>query len=232
MVAHDGLVGIETSINFDKGRVTLAVENTMFVCAMVIAPATIWLLGIRNTLLLACMLQVGYVTSNYLLSYYTLIPGAVMGGFALGIAWVSASLYLSFTSTNLGIAVNIRPTIAVGKFGGIFFTFISIGLMVGNIFSSILFVVENEVNCDQDVVTISTEHTSAVTNNSSNNSTISHDPLVCSCDPGSGIEQETRYVLVSIYALIDILAILLLLLTIRNVPKLVSDDGELRVRVL
>ena len=231
IVAHDGLVGVETSINFDKGRVTLAVENTVFVCSVVIAPAVIWLLGIRYTLLLACVLQVGYVTSNYLLSYYTLIPGAVVGGFALGIAWVSASLYLSFTSTSLGNAVNIRPTIAVGKFSGIFFTFISIGLMLGNVFTSILFVLEDEINCLGEV-TLAAEQTSTIDTDILNGSNVSHDPLVCSCDAGSGIENDTRYILVSIYALIDVLAILLVLLTIRSVPRLVSNDGSLRIRIL
>ena len=111
-----------------------------------------------------------------------------MGGFALRIAWVSASLYLSFMSTNLGIAVNIRPAIAVRKFGEIFFTFISIGLMFGYIFSSILFVVKDKVNCEQNEVTMATEHTTTV---ASNNTNLSHDPLVCSCDLGSAIENET-----------------------------------------
>ena len=226
IVAHDGLVGIETTINLDQGRVTLAVENTLFVTSVVIAPAVIWLLGIRDTMLLACILQVGYISSNYLRSYYTLIPGAVIGGFSLGMAWVAASIYLSVTSTNLGIAINVRPTIAVGKFGGIFFMFVSMGLMVGNIFSSIFFILEDELDCDAVDVTI------ANTTVSNSNESVSHELPVCSCDLGDGIRDESRYILVSIYVLVDILAIILLLLTINNIPKLVPNDGELKVRVL
>ena len=232
IVAHDGLVGIEATLNSDEGRVTLAVENTVFVCSVLIAPGVIWLLGIRNTMLLASVLQVGYVTSNYLQSYYTLIPGAVIGGFSLGMAWVAASLYLSFTSTNLGIASNVRPTIAIGKFGGIFFMFISIGLMIGNIFSSIFFILEDELDCDPNEAVATATKTNSILSNSSNDSTVSHESLECSCDVGSGIRDDSRYILVSIYALINILAISLLLVAIRNVPKLVPNDGELKVRIL
>ena len=229
IVAHDGLVGIETTLNLDQGRVTLAVENTLFVSSVVLAPAVIWLLGIRDTMLLACILQVGYISSNYLRSYYTLIPGAIIGGFSLGMAWVAASLYLSVTSTNLGIAINVRPTIAIGKFGGIFFMFISIGLMIGNIFSSIFFILEDELDCDAVGVTI-TNTTGYLLNNS--NGSVSPELPVCLCDIGYGIRDESRYILVSIYVLIDILAIILLLLTVNQVPRLVPNDGELKVRIL
>ena len=216
--AHHGLVGIQTTLNADHGLVTLAVENSLFVFSVVIAPAVIWLLGIRNTMLLACMLQVGYVASNYLRSYYTLIPGAIIGGLSLGIIWITANLYLAIMATNMSATINAKPTVVIGRFNGIFYMFVSLGLMVGNIVSSTYFTADTEASCDFDGFN--------TTDSNLSNS------LVCMCDAGSVISDRNRYILVSIFALGNLIAIAMLILTIENLPKLVTDGGELRARIL
>ena len=214
--AHYGLVGIQSTINSREGLVTLAVLNSLFVASITIAPAVIWLLGIRNALLLACVLQVAYVTTNYLFDYATLVPGAVIGGFSLGIVWVTANLYVSITATSLASTINVKPTVVIGKFGGIFYMFIALSLMIGNIISSIFFVIRDEGNCN--VV----GNTTVMQNNS----------IVCSCQIGGGLDDATRYILVSIYSMFDLLAIIVLLLGVGNLPRLVTDNGELRTRVV
>ena len=55
---------------------------------------------------------------------------------------------------------------------------------------------------------------------------------MCSCDIGSGIREVTRIVLVSIYTLGDILAIVLLLLTVKDVPRIITDSNLLRANVI
>ena len=212
--AHHGLVGIQTTLNADHGLVTLAVENTLFVCSVVLAPAVIWLLGIRNTMVVATVLQVGYVASNYLRSYYTLIPGAVIGGFSLGIVWVTANLYLAITATNLSATVNVKPTVVIGRFNGIFYMFVSLGLMTGNIISSVYFTFNVETSCNYDGFNFTSINMS-----------------VCACDVGSVINDTSRYILVSIFAVGNIIAIALLIMTVGNVPRLVTDGGELRARI-
>ena len=219
--AHEGLIGIEATINSDRGLATLAVENAFLVCSVVVAPGVIWLLGIRNTMLLSCILQVGYIASNYLRRYYTLIPGAVIGGFSLGILWVSANLYKSITANTLASIAGAKPSIVVGKFGGVFYFFVSISLMIGNLISSVLFILRDEVNCGHSGITV-------IFNNVSN---VSKFP-VCSCDIESGIHETTRFVLISVYAVADVLAIVLLLLTVDSVPRLVTDRGTLRTRII
>ena len=216
--AHHGLVGIQTTLNANHGLVTLAVENTLFVCSVVLAPAVIWLLGIRNTMVVATVLQVGYVASNYLRSYYTLIPGAIIGGFSLGIVWVTANLYLAITATNLSATVNVKPTIVIGRFNGIFYMFVSLGLMTGNIISSIYFTADVEATCDYDRFNFTS-------------SNISSSSLVCTCDVNSVISDTSRYILVSIFAMGNVIAIALLFITVGNVPRLVTDSGELRARI-
>ena len=218
--AHHGLVGIQTTLNADHGLVTLAVENSLFVCSVVIAPSVIWLLGIRNAMLLACVLQVGYITSNYLRSYYTLIPGAIIGGYSLGILWVTANLYLSITGTNLSATINAKPTIVIGRFNGIFYMFISLGLMVGNIISSVYLTADVDTGCDSDTFGFN------VTNSNISSS------LVCTCDVSSVISERNRYILVSIFALGNLIAIAVLILTVGNLPRLVTDSDELRARIL
>ena len=69
-----------------------------------------------------------------------------------------------------------------------------IGLLLGNIFTSILFVLEDEINC-LDEVTIAAEQTGTIDNDTLNGSNVSHDPLMCSCDAGSGIDNDSRYIL-------------------------------------
>ena len=215
--AHHGLVGIQTTLNANHGLVTLAVENTLFVCSVVIAPAVIWLLGIRNTMVVATVLQVGYVASNYSRSYYTLIPGAIIGGFSLGIVWVTANLYLAITATNLSATINVKPTVVIGRFNGIFYMFVSLGLMTGNIISSVYFTVDVGTSCDLDRFNFTSSNISSL--------------LVCPCDVDSVINNTSRYILVSIFAMGNVIAIALLILTVGNVPRLVTDGGELRARI-
>ena len=220
--SHESLVGIQTTINSNRGLATLAVENAFLVCAVITAPAVIWLLGIRNTMIMCCVLQVVYVASNYARQYYTLIPGAIIGGSSLGIIWVAASLYKSIMATNLASIAKAKPTVVIGRFGGVFYLLISISLMTGNLISSVLFIAKNEVNCGHNGTMIAPER--------NGNNSMSFP--VCSCDIVSGIEDRTRYILVSIYAFFNILAITLLLLTVDNVPRLVTDSGTLRVRIV
>ena len=212
--AHYGLVGIQSTINSREGLVTLAILNSLFVASVTIAPAVIWLLGIRNAMLLACVLQVAYVTTNYLFDYGTLVPGAVVGGFSLGIVWVTANLYVSITATNLASTINIKPTVVIGKFGGIFYMFIALSLMVGNMISSIFFAIKDEGNCIRN--------TTVMLNHSN----------ICTCQIGGGFDDVTRYILVSIYGVFDLLAIVVLLLGVGSLPRLVTDNGELRTRVV
>ena len=214
--AHEGLVGIQATINAEQGLANLAVENVFLVSTVIIAPAVIWLLGIRNTMLLGCILQMGYVASNYIPEYYTLIPGAIVGGFSLGILWVAASLYKSIKATTLATVVGAKPTVVIGKFGGVFYLFVSISLMIGNLISSTLFFSKDEVNFHEQ------------------NSTLSNMTSfeVCSFDIESGIRELTRIVLVSTYALCDILAILLLFVTVKDIPKVVTDGALLRANVM
>ena len=219
--AHEGLVGIETTINSDQGLATLAVENVFLVLSVLIAPGVIWLLGIRGTMLLACVLQVGYITSNYLRSYYTLIPGAIIGGFSLGLLWVAANLYNSVTASTLASVVGAKPTVVIGKFGGVFYFFVSLSLMIGNLVSSALFTLKDEVNCGHNGAT-------AIFDTALNMSIFP----TCSCDIETGIRELTRYVLVSIFAFGVLLAIILLVITVENVPRLVTNAGTLRGRII
>ena len=217
--AHHGLVGIQTILNADHGLVTLAVENTLFVCSVVIAPAVIWLLGIRNTMVAATVLQVGYVASNAIRSYYTLIPGAIIGGFSIGVIWVTANLYLAITATNLSSTINAKPTVVTGRFNGIFYMFVSFGLMIGNIISSVYLTADVETSCDID---------DGLNYTVGNGSTYP----VCTCHINSEISDTSRYILVSIYAMGNIIAIALIIITVGNLPRLVTDGDELRRRIL
>jgi len=213
--SHYGLVGIQSSINSDLGLVTLAILNSIFVASVTIAPAVIWLLGVKNAMLLACVLQVAYVTTNYYFDYITLVPGAVIGGLSLGIVWVTANLYVSITATNLASTINVKPTIVIGKFGGIFYMFIALSLTIGNMISSVFFIAKGEGNC-MDV------------GKNMTNSSVS----ICACQIEGLQDDVTRYILVSIYGVFDLLAIVVLLLGVGNLPRLVTDTGELRSRVV
>ena len=139
-----------------------------------------------------------------------------MGGFSLGILWVAANLYKSIKATTLATVVGAKPTVVIGKFGGVFYLFVSISLMIGNLISSTLFFSKDEVNCH--------EQNSTLINMTSFS--------VCSCDIGSGIRETTRIVLISTYVLCDILAIVLLFLTIKDIPRVVTNGTLLRANVI
>ena len=214
--SHYGLVGIQSSINSDLGLVTLAILNATFVVSIVIAPAVIWLLGIRSAMLAACVAQFLYIISNYLLSFYTMIPGAVIGGFSLGIIWITANLYISITASNLAKLISMKTTTIIGKFGGIFYMFIAISLMIGNCISSAFLFARDEGACTYSNITMVANITASA----------------CLCETDSGFQDVTRLFLVSIYGLGDLLAIAVLLIGVSSLPRLVTDSDELRARIL
>ena len=223
---HDGLVGIESTINVDAGLVTLAIENIVFVFSVVVAPAMIWLLGLRNTLLLACALQIGYVCSNYLLSYFTLVPGAIIGGFSLAIAWVAANLYVSISANNLAASANLESNVVLGKLIGIFYTFLAVSVFVGNLISSTVFFGRDEVNCNND------GSRNQSMDNSSNSMIANFTSAgVCSCEIASGIREDTRYILISIYVFGGILSMIVLFFGVGSLPRLIADSDELHTRI-
>lgn len=224
---HDGLVGIESTINVDVGLVTLAIENTVFVFSVILAPAVIWLLGLRNTLLLACALQLGYVSSNYLLSYFTLVPGAIIGGFSLANAWVAANLYVSISANNLAASLNLDPNVVLGKLTAIFYTFKAVSLLFGNFISSAVFFSRDEVNCNTAAGSRNQTSNLMMTMLNYTNSSAG----VCSCEISSGIRDDTRYILISIFAFGGILSMLVLLFGVGSLPKLIVDNDELRARI-
>ena len=224
---HDGLVGIESTINVDVGLVTLAIENVVFVFSVIVAPAVIWLLGLRNTLLLACVLQIGYVCSNYIRSYFTLVPGAIIGGFSLAIAWVAANLYVSISANNLAASARLEPNVVLGKLIGIFYTFLAVSLLVGNLISSAVFFGRDEVNCDNDGMMPGSSNQSLDNSSSSMISNAGE----CSCEITSGIRDNTRYILISIFVFGGILSIVVLLFGVGSLPRLIADSDELRARV-
>ena len=214
--SHYGLVGIQSSINSDLGLVTLAVLNATFVASIVVAPAVIWLLGIRSAMLAACIAQFVYILSNYLLSFYTLIPGAVIGGFSLGIIWITANLYISITACNLAKTINMKTTTVIGNFGGIFYMSIAISLMIGNCISSAFLFARDEGDCMYGNVTL----------------LVNVSASACVCQTDSGFHDATRFFLVSIYGVGDMLAIVVLLIGVGSLPRLVTDSDELRARIV
>ena len=93
--AFNVLSQLQSSINPTVGPISLSLQfaSSIIVC-LVIAPILFSTTGTRFQFTIASLGYLVYAIANFVPSWYTLIPAAVILGFATGISWAGATLFV------------------------------------------------------------------------------------------------------------------------------------------
>lgn len=93
--AFNVLSQLQSSINPTVGPISLSLQfaSSIIVC-LIIAPILFSTTGARFQFTVASLGYLVYAVANFVPSWYTLIPAAIILGFATGISWAGATLFV------------------------------------------------------------------------------------------------------------------------------------------
>ncbi len=208
--AFIGLQNLQSSINSEGGLglVTLSILYAMFIAAGFITPSILKLLGTKYALLFGFLCHLVYTLSNYYPSWYTLVPGSILVGFASAPLWAAASTHLAEVAIAVAPSLNKKQDYLIGKFTTVFFFIFQFSQLPGNLASSLILFPYGE----GDLIS------SNSLNLSSNYSNEYDDDIVCHNLESTAIDVKYLYILVSVYVVFIVTAIVLLLVFVDRLP--------------
>ncbi|KAL5477660.1 hypothetical protein EMCRGX_G024485 [Ephydatia muelleri] len=191
--AFQGLQSLQSSINSSGGLglVSLAILYVFFVIAGFVTPGIVKILGTKYALMGGMVCHFIYVASNYYSDWYTLIPSSILLGFASGPIWAAVSVHLTEIAVKVAPIVKETHQNLIGQFTGIFFLFFQLSQIPGNLASSLILLY-------------------------SESNVISEN---CTNFSATMIEHKYIYILISVFLLFDIAAIVILALTVDQLPR-------------
>ena len=203
--AFIGLQNLQSSINSagGLGLVTLSLLYAMFFAGGFVTPGFLKLFGTKYSLLFGFVCHLLYTLSNYYPSWYTLVPGSILIGFASAPIWAAASTHLAEVA--IAVAPNLhKKDYLISKFTGIFFFFFQFSQVPGNLASSlILFPYGEDLTTNLNI--------------SLNNSSDIEGEMCHLLDNGT-FDVKYLYILVSVYVGFIITSIAILLVFVDKLP--------------
>lgn len=188
-------IGLQSSINEDAGLglATLCIVYFTFVLSCFYSASMVRIFGTKHTTLIAYMGMTVYTISNFYPSWYTLVPGSVIIGLIFGPLWTSHGVHITSIAHQYALAANYKIEQVVFLFFGIYVFCLKIAYLPGNILSS-----------------------SILLNGRSPNTSIVDDSLgdVCNNTEAANLEDVYLYIVLSIFVVLDIVAIVIFLLTV------------------
>ena len=127
---------LQSSLNHTLGFVSLTVLYTSFILSSVISPFFIKMFGAKYVIVACYAAHCFYIICNFYPSYYTLLPGSAVVGFASGPLWTSATVYVTNLASGLSATFNKSSTKRISIFTGVLFLIFFASSWVGNGFSS------------------------------------------------------------------------------------------------
>ena len=130
------LQSLQSSLNEVLGFVALSVLYVSFMLSCLISPFLNKVFGPKRIIVLSYVGHCVYIVTNFYPSYYTLVPGSVVLGAASGPLWTSSSCYITALATNVAILKGKEASIYISRFFGVFFLFLFLSAVFGNLVSS------------------------------------------------------------------------------------------------
>ena len=205
--AFIGLQNLQSSINSagGLGLATLSLLYAMFIAAGFVTPGFLKLLGTKYSLLFGFICHLIYTLTNYYPSWYTLVPGSILIGFASGPLWAAASTHLAEVAVMVAPSLGKKQDYLISKFTGVFFFFFQFSQVPGNLASSlILFPYTEDTTIDSDV--------------NLNVSNDSSEGEACNILTSQSFNVKFLYILVSVYVGFIVTSIMLLLIFVDRLP--------------
>ena len=199
-----GLIVLQSSLNALLGLISLVAYFAASNVVGILSVGLIAVFGTKNNLIIVSCLVLLYCLCNYHAAWYTLIPGALLGGIANGTKWASIPAHIK------GIVERVAPILEkdeqylIGKYTGIVFFFYYLSFIPGNLASSLLLYPYN-YNASDVLPTYSDAEFSG-----SANMSFDENPICKEVDPES-VGKIFFYSLLSVYAVFIVASILILI---------------------
>ena len=205
--AFIGLQNLQSSINASGGLGTasLTVLYSTFIISGFTTPSFIKLFGTKYSLLFGFVCHLIYTITNFHPSWYTLMPGSIIIGFASSPMWAAASAHIIKVAIHVAPLLRKNQDIIINKFTGTFFFFFQFNQLPGNLASSLILYPYGQNKNMSKLLSGPLLNLSSVE--------------VCNHSETASMDSVYLYVLVSIYTLFVISGILILLLTVDHLPS-------------
>ena len=197
------LLGLQSSLNDEEGLglATLAIASTTFLISGVFTSSFIRALGTKYASLAAYAMSFVYLISNFYPSWYTLVPGAICYGLALGPIFASVNIHATVTAIRYASDLREDVNDLIAFFNGIVTMFYKVAFLPGNLATTIILFSERA--------------------NSGNSIIQSQASLgsVCNGTDAQDLDEKYIYVLLSCFVVVVTIAIALAFIFVDNPPR-------------
>ena len=148
LTAFFSLQNLQSSINSDGGLglITLTVLYFFFVSFGFLAPSALNILGTKYSLVTGFSFFVFYSFANFYPSWYTLVPASVIAGIGSALMWSAANTHLVEVAVLVSSKLDVDKSHLIGTYTGIFFCFVQVAQIPGNLVSSLILFPYNGLN--------------------------------------------------------------------------------------
>ena len=121
------------------GNITFCLNN-VFTCLFNFVSISVLSNGAskRKVMIIGNACLIGFAVCNWYISYYTLIPGAVLFGFGISVVWISSLMYTSKIAADHAKRCNLIDKSVASYFTGIVIALASAGYLLGNASTAVL----------------------------------------------------------------------------------------------
>lgn len=212
-----GMVNLQSSINSQQGLglASLAILYGIGIITAVFVPALLHSIGAKYALCVGYGLRLIYILTNYYPSWYTLIPGSILGGIGDFIMWVSIEVHMSVSARKHASILNKPlPNNLIGLYMGALIFSMKTGQIYGGLTSSVVLFTIKASNITETSIKNELIEDYSITDD---NSSLSTDDHYCTNTEASYTEQNyLYYILVSVYVFITVIGILVAVTTLDN----------------
>jgi hypothetical protein len=134
------LVSLQSSLNSTDGLglISLSVSEVTFFLSALFSSSIIKILGTKYTIIASYIVSSSFIFANYYPQWYTLIPGAILFGFAFGPLFASHSVHLTTIAIRYAPQMNENPNYLIALFTGILSLCFKLSYIPGNTATTII----------------------------------------------------------------------------------------------
>lgn len=143
-----GLQNLQSSINSSGGLGlgSLAILYVFFTGSGFISPGFLKIMGTKYSLLAAYICHLIYTLANFYPSWFTLAPASLLLGVASALLWAAASSHIVQVAVYVAPQLKMDQNHLISSFTGIFFCFLQVAQIPGNLASSLILFPYNKAN--------------------------------------------------------------------------------------
>ena len=137
--SYRAIENLQSSLNVEShiGLTSLSLIYFLFAFSGLVSVVFIGYLGTKWTVVLADFFICLYIGSNFAPKYSTIVPTSILMGFWVGPMHAAATKHRTITARDFAAIKRLDTDSVVDRFTGIFFFFIMLSTIPGNIISSI-----------------------------------------------------------------------------------------------